>query len=429
MTINHVLVVFLFHGVDGAASDFATLEASLWTLFASSSSKLPETSTRLFTYKLNEYAGRKTYAGIEKLGSVAANELCEHLVNAVLPQLGPDVSEINSPLKDPSTDTQPRPTVLHLSLVAHSLGGLVARYAAALLLAGQSPLLPTLLSKHPHISLDPLSFLTISSPHMGARLPEGVSYLSTAYAKTIRYGAAMLYQKSGKELFLEDPDTLIAGMADPESDYCGALSLFSNRTLTGLVQGDIVPYCSALIRPTNPFADAASRPTTKEPYGFYILERSGFSEAEDSELFADGNPGVGSWTCEADPPEPPASSPDTPTTPMSPNSQMSVWSAAISSQSSSSKSTNKTTNFVSDPANSLLYLPSILASLSQLSFRRVSLHLSLPLPFSLAVHALAVGKAPLVPAFVSQVAEKSAGFHAGIVMDDFVRRVENWDER
>jgi hypothetical protein len=440
----NALVVFFFHGVDGAATDFTALEAALASqLRARLPDELEALSVKFFSHKLDEYAGRKTYSGIENLGTVAADEMVEFLRLGVLPELG-GVDDSEKGSKEDLKEKEPlRPVKLHFSFVGHSLGGLVARYAASLLLAGDEPMVNALLGPSTHISLSPLSFLTVSAPHLGARVPDGTSYASTAYGKVFRLVAKNLYRKSGSELLLEDEGQLIAKMAEPDTTFADALGQFKTRTLAGLVAGDIVPYPSSLVRPTNIYASStalAELSATQGSYGFYILERSGFTEEADASLFSPETPGIGAWTLKNEPPEPIEPPPQSPNTTKSPTSLYSRHESTHSRNSSveSQKSLRNvfrprtppapvdpiTTNLVTDPDNQVSYDPLTLSRLSAVNFRRVSIHLALPLPFSLAVHAMVVGKAPFVPAAVSNVSKDSAGFLASIIVDDFARTLE-----
>ncbi|MBA0610610.1 hypothetical protein Godav_011431, partial [Gossypium davidsonii] len=121
-----------------------------------------------------------------------------------------------------------RPEVRKISFVAHSLGGLVARYAIGRLYEnstklGQSgPFVSTLTGEHTNSSmqdleqhsedriagLEPMNFITFATPHLGSRghkqLPLlcGLPFLEKRASETAHF----VVGRSGKHLFLTDND-------------------------------------------------------------------------------------------------------------------------------------------------------------------------------------------------------------------------------
>ncbi|XP_014493384.1 uncharacterized protein LOC106755695 [Vigna radiata var. radiata] len=147
------------------------------------------------------------------------------------------------------------PEVQKISFVAHSLGGLVARYAIGRLYDYSSTL--TLVSKdgfseekseyskqcleqsyEPKIAgLEPMNFITFATPHLGSRgnkqLPFlcGLSFLERRASET----AHLVAGRSGKHLFLMDNDDgkrpLLLRMVNDSGDlkFMSALRAFKRR--------------------------------------------------------------------------------------------------------------------------------------------------------------------------------------------------------
>ncbi|XP_076938354.1 putative lipase C4A8.10 [Bidens hawaiensis] len=121
------------------------------------------------------------------------------------------------------------PHVSKISFVAHSLGGLVARYAIG-----------KLYENHPEgriAGLKPVNFITFATPHLGSRghrqLPLlcGVPFLEKSASQTAHWVAG----RSGKHLFLTDNDDgqlpLLIRMVNDSKDikFISALGSFKRR--------------------------------------------------------------------------------------------------------------------------------------------------------------------------------------------------------
>ncbi|XP_039058838.1 uncharacterized protein LOC120202487 isoform X2 [Hibiscus syriacus] len=150
-----------------------------------------------------------------------------------------------------------RPDVRKISFVAHSLGGLVARYAIGRLYEhssklGQSGLNVNSLNLGDTISsiqyleqpcedriagLEPMNFITFAKPHLGSRghkqlpLLGGLPFLEERASQT----AHLVVGRSGKHLFLTDNDEgkppLLLRMVDDGDDlkFISALRAFKRR--------------------------------------------------------------------------------------------------------------------------------------------------------------------------------------------------------
>ncbi|KAL0489212.1 lipase [Acrasis kona] len=163
------------------------------------------------------------------------------------------------------------------SVVGHSLGGLIARHCIASIF--EDPLMSQILV--------PVGLLTISTPHLGARKPSGLTVGDTV----LKHGAdAYMYYllgQTGKELSLYDDieNPLLLKMSEPDSSFVKALNRFRTRTVTGATHYDyIVPHASALITSStsSPVPDVGTEK-------FSVSEFSGFGDEghDHSLLFTD----------------------------------------------------------------------------------------------------------------------------------------------
>ncbi|KAI4248702.1 MAG: hypothetical protein LQ352_005853 [Teloschistes flavicans] len=209
---DHLCV--LVHGFWGNPTHLEYLAKSL-------RGKHPEDKLNILVAKSN--SGSYTYDGIETGGERVTQE-----VETLLQELERDGSP-----------------VAKLSVVGYSLGGLIARYAIGLLY-----------SKGYFDRIQPVNFTTFATPHLGIRTPLWGyhNYLWNAL------GSRTL-STSGRQLFTIDTfrDTkrpILSVLADPDSIFIRALSLFSNRALyANIINDRSVPYYTAAIAATDPFVD------------------------------------------------------------------------------------------------------------------------------------------------------------------------------
>ncbi|MQL82950.1 hypothetical protein Taro_015419 [Colocasia esculenta] len=140
-----------------------------------------------------------------------------------------------------------RPGVQKISFVAHSLGGLIARYAIGRLYGphssgGSSPSTGSSLMEEKTLEgriagLEPMNFITVATPHLGSRghrqLPFlcGLPFLERSASQT----AHLVVGRTGKHLFLTDndderPPLLLRMVNDCEGlKFRTALSSFKRR--------------------------------------------------------------------------------------------------------------------------------------------------------------------------------------------------------
>jgi hypothetical protein len=142
---------------------------------------------------------------------------------------------------------------VYFSIVGHSLGGLYIRYAVSQLM------------NHPEFGykLIPTSFMTISSPHLGARKPSG-SLMKNIFKSAADVYMNQVLKETGKQLSLKDSghnginEPLIVQMSDPTSVFTQSLNMFKHRTLAAATCFDmIVPHCTAAIMHGHDFPSPA----------------------------------------------------------------------------------------------------------------------------------------------------------------------------
>ncbi|WVO14739.1 hypothetical protein L204_102377 [Cryptococcus depauperatus] len=139
--------------------------------------------------------------------------------------------------------------VVGFSVMGYSLGGLIARYLIGLLNARQ----PSFFVRH-----KPISFSTAATPHLG------ILKYDTKTNKIIHAIGKRLFSQTGRQLYCLDHEperegrSLLEIMADPDSIFIHALRLFPRVMLVANGTQDLtVPYPTALISSTDPFADPA----------------------------------------------------------------------------------------------------------------------------------------------------------------------------
>ncbi|KAM3294352.1 hypothetical protein ACQJBY_037316 [Aegilops geniculata] len=154
-----------------------------------------------------------------------------------------------------------RPELQKISFVAHSLGGLIARYAIALLYepATQTDFheeyekdVNDARSNQPMgqgkiAGLEPMNFITFATPHLGTRSHKQMPLLRGSYRlEKMAFGMSWLAGRSGKHLFLKDvedekPPLLLQMVTDyGDLHFISALRSFKRCVAYSNVCGDFV---------------------------------------------------------------------------------------------------------------------------------------------------------------------------------------------
>ncbi|KAL8697764.1 MAG: hypothetical protein Q9201_006951 [Fulgogasparrea decipioides] len=209
---NHLCV--LVHGLWGNPNHLEYLAKSL-------RQKHPEDKLNILVAKSN--SGSYTYDGIETGGERVTQE-----TESLLQELQGDGAPIAK-----------------LSVVGYSLGGLIARYAIGLLY-----------SKGWFDKIQPINFTTFASPHLGVRTP-----LRGYHSQLWNAFGSRTLSASGRQLFTIDTfrDTnrpILSVLADPDSIFIRALSLFKHKSLyANIINDRSAPYYTTAITSTDPFVD------------------------------------------------------------------------------------------------------------------------------------------------------------------------------
>nr|ACF78750.1 unknown [Zea mays]ACL53750.1 unknown [Zea mays] len=200
-------LVIMVHGIVGSTAD--------WKFGAEQFGKL--LSDKVIVHCSNRNMHKLTLDGVDVMGERLAQEVIE---------------EINR-----------RPYIKKISFVAHSVGGLVARYAIGRL---YKP--PKRTSENTPQTLDDnnigtihgleaVNFITVASPHLGSRGNKQVPFLFgvTAIENFACYIIHLIFGRTGKHLFLTDNDDgkppLLQRMVDNWGDlqFMSALQAFRRR--------------------------------------------------------------------------------------------------------------------------------------------------------------------------------------------------------
>ncbi|KAL9685825.1 hypothetical protein QQ045_023279 [Rhodiola kirilowii] len=230
-------LVVMVNGLAGSAAD--------WRYAAEQFvKKLPD---KVFVHRSECNYSKKTFDGVDLMGERLADEVLSIVKR--------------------------RPEVQKISFVAHSLGGLVARYAIGRLYesvpnakdpgnvytnhSDQPAKLP---NKSKIAGLEPINFITVASPHLGSRghrqLPLlcGLPFLERSASQTAHW----LVGRTGKHLFLTDHDDgkppLLLRMATDSEDlrFISALQAFKRRVAYANVNYDhVVGWSTSSIRRCN----------------------------------------------------------------------------------------------------------------------------------------------------------------------------------
>lgn len=208
------LVAFV-HGFDGDKTDFANFIHVL-------KQQIGQTNAGGFLLLPVDIGKYNTYHGIERCAVKAYKEITEHAMNAK-----------------------------RFSIIAHSLGGLIARYALLLL-------------EHAGFFEDitPEWFVTFASPHLGVRRPQ-----TTLFNVAFQTTAARLC-KTTNELCLEDEGKILYRLTKPE--YIAVLARFRKRILYSNLHGDFqVPYLTSAILVKNPYKEGVEGSVSTQSHHVY----------------------------------------------------------------------------------------------------------------------------------------------------------------
>lgn len=222
-------LVVMVHGILGSSKD--------WKFAAEQFvSTLPD---KVFVHRSERNTASLTLDGVDVMGERLAHEILELI--------------------------KQNPSLRKISFVAHSVGGLVARYVIGKLfrppksnnVEDSLPKSCEELSKGTIGGLEPMNFITAATPHLGSRGNKQVPFLfgSPALETTARLVIHLIFRRTGRHLFLTDNDDgkppLLKRMIEDygECYFMSALRSFKRRVAYSNVQYDhIVGWRTSSIR-------------------------------------------------------------------------------------------------------------------------------------------------------------------------------------
>ncbi|KAJ8541755.1 hypothetical protein K7X08_002571 [Anisodus acutangulus] len=200
---EHLLV--LVHGILASPSD--------WTYAQSELKKRLGRNFVVYASSCNTFT--KTFTGIDAAGKRLANEV---------------ILVVNKRGKD---------NLKKISFLAHSLGGLIARYALTLLYTSSN-------NKGLIAGLEPINFITLATPHLGVRGKKQLPFLlGVPILEKLAAPIAHIFAgRTGSQLFLTDgkpnkPPLLLRMASDcDDGKFISALGAFKSRILYANVSYD-----------------------------------------------------------------------------------------------------------------------------------------------------------------------------------------------
>ncbi|KAA8528422.1 hypothetical protein F0562_035777 [Nyssa sinensis] len=168
------------------------------------------------------------------------------------------------------------PDLQKISFIGHSLGGLIARYAIAILYGQDITGISSQENgeyrndeskdqcleekfKGKIAGLEPMNFITFATPHLGSRGHKQVPVLCGFYTlEKVASHASRLFHRTGKHLFLTDSDTgrppLLLQMVNDSDDlqFLSALQSFKRRVAYANARSDhLVGWSTSSLRHRN----------------------------------------------------------------------------------------------------------------------------------------------------------------------------------
>ncbi|XP_073306546.1 lipid droplet phospholipase 1-like isoform X2 [Primulina huaijiensis] len=179
-----------------------------------------------------------------------------------------------------------KPGLKKISFVAHSVGGLVARFAIGKLCkpskGGRIEQVSTNECKEDSkgliADLEPVNFITVATPHLGSRGNKQVPFLFgvSAFEKVAGLVIHLIFRRTGRHLFLTDDDEgkppLLRRMTEDngECQFMSALRSFRRRVAYSNVGYDhIVGWRTSSIRCTSELPEWEDSIDDKYPHVVY----------------------------------------------------------------------------------------------------------------------------------------------------------------
>ena len=300
-------VFILVHGLHGLPSDWDYFAERLQQRYRQQHAS---PNNAIFILKSACNSAFKTHHGLQAMSERLAKEVSAFLQRHVKPYIFTLYHQQQQQQQEEGERLHVR---LILSMVGHSLGGLIVRAVLPLLFDTNDQRLRSatihsaLPSDRIHLDILPCSYMSVSSPHLGSRRPVNTD---SPWYQRAKNNAVSIYLKfiigsTGRELGLMDhmvmrqqqeevqaeQDLIRSGllmqMSDGQSSYVQGLLRFPYRTLIGHRQDITVPLCSSTIRsycppPAGSTEEAVtplfggSRISSDQAYRFQVVGHSGF---------------------------------------------------------------------------------------------------------------------------------------------------------
>lgn len=268
-------LVVMVHGILGSANDWKFAAEQFVRL-------LPD---KVFVHCNENNAAKLTLDGVDVMGDRLVEEILEVIKR--------------------------RPGLQQISFVAHSVGGLVARYAIGKLYHSPSHFDSNDLSANGSLErqrgtiggLEAINFITVATPHLGSRGNKQVPFLfgSTALEKLATCVIHLIFRRTGRHLFLTDNDEgkppLLRRMVQDQSEYpfMSALRAFRRRVAYANVGYDhIVGWRTSSFRRASELPKWEDALDEKYPHIVYE-EHCKAHDAEQHELSSDAE-SVADWS-------------------------------------------------------------------------------------------------------------------------------------
>ncbi|NP_001150938.1 serine esterase family protein [Zea mays] len=167
-----------------------------------------------------------------------------------------------------------RPEITKISFLAHSVGGLAARYAIARLYRHPDSVSDGN-TKGTICGLEGINFITVATPHLGSRGNKQVPLLfgSVAMEKVACHIVHWIFRRTGRHLFLTDDDEglppLLQRMVEDHDDlyFISALRAFRRRVVYANADCDhIVGWRTSSIRRNNELPELPVSSSDKYPH-------------------------------------------------------------------------------------------------------------------------------------------------------------------
>ncbi|KAK8957025.1 hypothetical protein KSP39_PZI001208 [Platanthera zijinensis] len=177
-----------------------------------------------------------------------------------------------------------RPGLKKISFIAHSVGGLVARYTIGRLYMPVAEFQENLAdgdhsvnAKETIVGLKAMNFVTVATPHLGSRGNKQVPFLFgfTAIEKVASLVIHLIFRRTGRHLFLTDnddgkPPLLLRMVEDCDLQFISALKVFERRVAYSNVGNDhIVGWRTSSIRRNSELPKWEKSVSEKYPHVVY----------------------------------------------------------------------------------------------------------------------------------------------------------------